>query len=207
MALVLVGGPDAAPALAAMRAAGVPAEAAEGAEGLRRRDLRGERYTLVHAGPDDGEPEGSYARAHHRVALAEVTALAERLRPRERPLVRVVAFAYKRGLPEAATWVVDARFLDNPYWQEALRPLSGLDPEVREFVLGQPAAAELLDRLEALFAWVLPRYQRQELMLAFGCTGGRHRSVVLARELATRLQRLEGLDVEFSARDLELAAG
>lgn len=200
--LVLVGGANAEAALRELRAAGVNAEPAGGASGLRERDARGERYTLIHCGPDDGEADGTFARAHHRIAPAGAAGLAERLRPRERRLVRILAFAYKEGLPPDATWLVDVRFLDNPYWVEDLRPLDGRHPAVRDYVMGQKAARELLDRLEALLRWCIPRYQRPELTVAFGCTGGRHRSVVLAAEMAARLSDLEGADVEFSARDL-----
>jgi hypothetical protein len=171
---------------------------------LKAADAAGAKYELVHVGPDDGAPEGSHARAHHRVAAAELPALARRLRTREKLLVRCVAFGYKHGLPAGADWVVDARFLDNPYWVEELRPQTGLDPAVRRYVLAQPAAGELLDNLERTMAGLIPAYRtqgRQELTIAFGCTGGRHRSVVLATELARRLSGGE-VDVATEYREL-----
>ena len=171
---------------------------------LKAADAAGAKYELVHVGPDDGVPEGSHARAHHRVAVAELPALARRLRSREKLLVRCVAFGYKHGLPAGADWVVDARFLDNPYWVEELRAQTGLDPAVRRYVLAQPAAGELLDNLERTMAGLIPAYRsqgRQELTIAFGCTGGRHRSVVLATELARRLGSGE-VDVETEYREL-----
>ena len=171
---------------------------------LAEADARGVRYVLVHVGPDDGAPGGSFARAHHRVSAAELPALAQKLRTRERMLVRVVAFGYKHGLPPAADWVVDARFLDNPYWVEELRPLTGLEAPVRRHVLAQPAAGELLDNLVRTIGGLLPAYRaqgREELTVAFGCTGGRHRSVVLAAELARRLEGGE-VDVETEYREL-----
>jgi RNase adapter protein RapZ len=171
---------------------------------LKAADAAGSKYDLVHVGPDDGAPEGSHARAHHRVAVAELPALARRLRTREKLLVRCIAFGYKHGLPAGADWVVDARFLDNPYWVEELRPQTGLDPAVRRYVLAQPAAGELLDNLERTMAGLIPAYRsqgRQELTIAFGCTGGRHRSVVLATELARRLGSGE-VDVETEYREL-----
>jgi UPF0042 nucleotide-binding protein len=134
------------------------------------------------------------------VAAAELPALARRLRSREKLLVRCVAFGYKHGLPAAADWVVDARFLDNPYWVEELRPQTGLDPAVRHYVLAQPAAGDL-----RTMAGLIPAYRaqgRQELTIAFGCTGGRHRSVVLATELARRLGGGEHVDVETEYREL-----
>jgi hypothetical protein len=162
----------------------------DASEPLAAADAQGVKYVLVHVGPDDGAPRGSYARAHHRVSAAELPALAQKLRTRERLLVRVLAFGYKHGLPPAADWVVDARFLDNPFWVEELRPLTGLDGAVRRYVLAQPAAGELLDNLVRTLGGLIPAYRaqgRQELTVAFGCTGGRHRSVVLAAELAHRL--------------------
>jgi len=101
--------------------------------------------------------------------------------------------------------VVDVRLLENPYWVDELRPLDGRDPRVREFVVGQPAARELLDNFEKTLRDAIPHYRergRSNLVVAFGCTGGRHRSVAMAREMATRLEDLEGVDVESSFRDL-----
>lgn len=205
MGLVLVGGPGAQAALEHLAGLGVEARVVSGAGELRELDRSGLRYTLVHVGPDDGEPGGTYARAHYRVGSEQVSELAPRLRTRERMLLTCLAFSYRNGMPPAADWVVDSRFLDNPYWVDELRPLDGIHPRVRAHVLEQPEAVELLDSLEALLRRLVPLYRargRTELTVAFGCTGGRHRSVVLARELAARLQGLEGTDVEFAARDL-----
>jgi len=201
--VVLVGGPDARAAAPELKAAGIEVTVLgpDAPEQLRAADAQGVRYVLVHVGGDDQQPGGSYERAHHRVALEAVPSLAARLRPRERPLVTCLAFAYQNGLPDDATWLVDVRFLDNPYWVPELRHLTGTHPRVAGFVLGQPAARELLDRLESSLRWVLPLYQRDHLTVAFGCTGGRHRSVVLAAEMARRLGEVDGLDVEFVARD------
>ena len=215
--LVFVGGSDLDAAIHAFAGAGF-AVGEEGGDGdrmvplvgdatdaLKAADATGAKYELVHVGPDDGSPEGSHARAHHRVAPAELPALAKRLRTREKMLIRCVAFGYKHGLPAGADWVVDARFLDNPYWVEELRQQTGLDPAVRRYVLAQPAAGELLDNLERTMAGLIPAYRsqgRQELTIAFGCTGGRHRSVVLATELARRLGGGEQVDVETEDREL-----
>lgn len=172
---------------------------------LKEADAAGVKYELVHVGPDDGAPEGSYARAHHRVEASELPALAGRLKTRDKMLVRCLAFGYKKGLPPASDWVIDARFLDNPYWVEELRPQTGLDPAVRRYVLGQPAAGELLDNLERTIGALIPAYRaqgRQELTLAFGCTGGRHRSVALAEELAKRLRGVDGVEVVAEHREL-----
>lgn len=201
---MLLGGPDAAAAAPLFRAVGLAADilGSDQAEELRAEDRDGVRYVLVHVGADDGVAEGSFARAHHRIALKDAADLAERLRPRERRLVRCLAFGYKQGVPQDATWVVDVRFLENPYWVLELRPLDGRDDAVRDYVLGQPAATELMDRLESVLRWAIPHYQRDHLTIAFGCTGGHHRSVVLAQEMARRLQTLENAEVVFEARDL-----
>ena len=203
MTYVLLGGVDGAAAADAFRAAGLQVKVLgpDQADELRAEDRDGVRYLLVHVGPDDGVPEGSFERAHHRISLAEAGALAERVRPRERKLVRCVAFGYKNGLPQDATWVVDVRFLDNPYWVPELRDLDGRSEPVRRFVLAQSAAIELLDRLESLLRWALLHYQRDDLTVAFGCTGGKHRSVVVAEEMARRLEDLPGAEVTFESRD------
>ncbi len=102
----------------------------------------------------------------------------------------VVSFGYKHGLPLDVDLVLDCRFLPNPHWIPELRPLSGLDQPVREFILGQPQAIEFLDRLEELLAFLLPAYANEGksyLSIAIGCTGGQHRSVVIAEEIAKRI--------------------
>ncbi len=172
---------------------------------LAAADSAGTRYVLVHVGADDGQPGGSFQRAHHRISAGELPALAQRLRTRETMLVRCLAFGYKHGLPPQADWVIDARFLDNPYWVPELRSATGLDEAVRRYVLGQPAAGELLDNLDRTISSLVPLYRaqgRQELTIAFGCTGGRHRSVALAAELAKRLSGLPGVEVETENREL-----
>jgi len=173
---------------------------------LKDADERGIKYVLVHVGSDDGKAGGSHDRAHHRVDVAQLRELAQQLKSRERMLITCLAFGYKRGIPEGAAWVVDVRLLDNPYWVDELRPLDGRDPRVREFVLAQPAATDLLDNLERTLKDALPHYRergRSQLIVAFGCTGGRHRSVAMAKEMAARLERLDGVDVEFTPRDLD----
>jgi hypothetical protein len=172
---------------------------------LRDADAQGIRYVLVHVGSSDGRSGGSHERAHHRVDIAQLRELAQQLRSRERMLITCMAFGYKKGIPDGAAWVVDVRMLENPYWVEDLRPLDGRDGPVSDFVLRQPAARDLLDNLERTLRSALPHYRergRSQLIVAFGCTGGRHRSVAMAREMASRLDSLEGVDVDFFARDL-----
>jgi len=185
---------------------GVLALRGDSAVVLKDADAQGIKYVLVHVGSDDGKAGGSHDRAHHRVDIAQLRELAQQLKSRERMLITCLAFGYKRGIPDGAAWVVDVRLLDNPYWVDQLRPLDGRDPRVREFVMNQPAATDLLDNLERTLRDALPHYRergRSQLVVAFGCTGGRHRSVAMAKEMAARLERLEGVDVEFTARDLE----
>ena len=102
----------------------------------------------------------------------------------------VVSFGFKHGVPRDVDLMFDCRFLPNPYWNEPLRGLSGLDEEVRDFVLGRPETSEFLDKLEDLFLMLIPAYVtegKSYLTVAMGCTGGRHRSVVLAEEMSRRL--------------------
>jgi UPF0042 nucleotide-binding protein len=116
-----------------------------------------------------------------------------------------VSFGYKYGLPLDADIVLDVRFLPNPHWIDELRPFDGRDKEVREFVLTQEATTEFLERIRDLLAVVLPGYQeegRKFLTLAVGCTGGRHRSVVLAEEIAGFVQE-KGYAVTVTHRDVD----
>jgi UPF0042 nucleotide-binding protein len=101
--------------------------------------------------------------------------------------VSIVSFGYKHGLPLDVDLVFDCRFLPNPHWIEDLRPLDGRDEPVQEYVLGRPETQAFLDELGRLFELTLPAYEREGksyLSIAVGCTGGRHRSVVLAEALA-----------------------
>jgi UPF0042 nucleotide-binding protein len=118
--------------------------------------------------------------------------------------VAVESFGFKHGLPLDADIVMDVRFLPNPHWEEELRPLTGHDPAVREFVLKRGETEEFLDRLDDLLRTVLPAYQaegRSYLTVAIGCTGGRHRSVAIAEEIASRLRK-RGTAVRTTHRDL-----
>ncbi len=107
--------------------------------------------------------------------------------------VSLVSFGFKHGVPFDADLVFDVRFLPNPHFVEALRPLDGRDARVREFILEHEQSRELLRRLEDFLGFVLPAYQREGkayLTVAVGCTGGRHRSVALVEELKGFLDRL-----------------
>jgi RNase adapter protein RapZ len=117
----------------------------------------------------------------------------------------VVSFGYKHGIPLDVDIVFDCRFLPNPFWVEELRPYSGLDDPVREFVLGTPESVAFLEKVSDLLTSILPAFVREGksyLTIAMGCTGGRHRSVTLAQELATRLGD-QGQAVSVFHRDIE----
>jgi UPF0042 nucleotide-binding protein len=119
------------------------------------------------------------------------------------PTLSVISFAFRNGLPREADLVFDVRFLANPHYVEALSPLTGLDPEVQAHVEADPAYALLMERLDALLLPLLPFYQREGksyLTIAFGCTGGRHRSIVVAERFAERL-RSSGWLVALRHRD------
>lgn len=119
--------------------------------------------------------------------------------------LRVSSFGYKRGVPVDMDLVLDCRFIPNPHWEPDLRPLSGLDAPVSDFVLGQPAARRFVDDLAAMVIDLLPAYAaegRSFLGIAFGCTGGRHRSVAVAEAFAEAL-RAAGHDAPVTHRDID----
>ena len=100
--------------------------------------------------------------------------------------ISVVSFGYKHGLPLDVDLVFDVRFLPNPHWDERLRPLTGQDDAVSEFVLGQELSQEFLNRLYGMLDLLVPAYRNEGksyLTVAIGCTGGRHRSVAIAEQL------------------------
>lgn len=106
--------------------------------------------------------------------------------PSDRLLIGIVSFGFKHGLPLDVDLVFDVRFLPNPYWDENLRPLSGLDDPVRAYVLDNPLAGRFLEHLEGMLATLLPAYVaegKSYLSIAIGCTGGQHRSVAIAERL------------------------
>lgn len=125
----------------------------------------------------------------------------------QRMQIAVESFGYKHGLPLDADIVLDVRFLPNPHWEPELRPLTGHDAAVRDYVLGRDVTAAFLDDLERLLVGVLPGYRsegRSYLTIAIGCTGGRHRSVAVAEEMARRLSE-RGVAVRTNHRDVGAA--
>jgi RNase adapter protein RapZ len=118
-------------------------------------------------------------------------------------VANVVSFGFKNGTPRDADMVLDCRFLPNPHWVDELRPLTGLDAPVRDYVLSQPATKEFVDRLGDLLDVMVPGFVsegKRYLTVAVGCTGGRHRSVVLAEVIAEHIRGLE-VPVKVEHRD------
>lgn len=125
----------------------------------------------------------------------------------DRMLFSITSFGYKYGLPIDVDLVLDARFLPNPYYVAELKPLSGLDEPIREFVLERPETQSFLGQYCALLAELLPQYLAQgkhHLSLAVGCTGGRHRSVAVAEEIARRMKGMQvSANLRVAHRDID----
>lgn len=120
------------------------------------------------------------------------------------PNLHVISFGFARGLPRNADTVFDMRFLRNPHWDDALRPLTGLDDRVSAYIAEDEAYEEAVSRIEELLLTLLPRYYHEGksyISIAFGCTGGRHRSVHIAERVAARL-REAGFSPTVEHRDL-----
>ncbi|MFH1914000.1 MAG: RNase adapter RapZ [Pseudomonadota bacterium] len=120
--------------------------------------------------------------------------------------VHIITFGFKYGVPSEADFVFDLRFLPNPYFNEALRPLSGLDSTISDFVLGSPVGAEFNGRFLDFLMYILPLYAdegRYRITLALGCTGGRHRSVAVAESVLATLKK-KGYAVTIEHRHMEL---
>lgn len=120
--------------------------------------------------------------------------------------VSVMSFGFKHGVPIDVDMVLDVRFLPNPHWDDVLRPMSGLDTPVKNFVLGTDLTGDFLDKTLALLELILPAYVsegRSYLTIGVGCTGGRHRSVAISEELGKRISAL-GFQLRVSHRDIHL---
>jgi RNase adapter protein RapZ len=119
-------------------------------------------------------------------------------------VLSLLSFGFRHGLPSFADLVFDVRFLPNPFFVDEMRHLTGLEPTVADYVLRSPDCVELLERLEGMFKYLLPRYQAEGkvyLTACIGCTGGRHRSVAVAEALAERLA--ESWTVRVRHRDIQ----
>jgi UPF0042 nucleotide-binding protein len=124
----------------------------------------------------------------------------------DRLAIQLISFGFKYGVPLEADLVLDVRFMKNPHYIEALRPNSGLTPQVRDYVLGQPIAAKFLAALQDMLDLLVPAYIEEgktRLTIAIGCTGGFHRSIVMSEELATWLRERDFGTVSVFHRELE----
>jgi len=126
--------------------------------------------------------------------------------PDKRPmLVSIVSFGYRYGVPSDADLVFDVRFLPNPHFVTRLRPFTGKDPKVRRYIRSFPQTGEFLRRIEGLLTYLIPHYIREGksyLTIAFGCTGGKHRSVMLAEDVEKSMKR-HGYSAKVVHRDIE----
>lgn len=119
-------------------------------------------------------------------------------------MISVVSFGFKFGIPLTADLVFDVRFLPNPFYIEELRHKTGNDKEVHDYVMNSELAGAFLDQLEKMIEFLVPNYVtegKNQLVIAIGCTGGKHRSITIASELADRLRENEGYRVRLSHRD------
>ena len=119
--------------------------------------------------------------------------------------INVMSFGFKYGIPTDADLVADARFLPNPFWQESLRPFSGEDEPVSEYVLSQPGAQEFITNYVAALKPILAGYLKENkryATIAIGCTGGKHRSVAISRRIADELSKLDDVSISLKHRDL-----
>jgi UPF0042 nucleotide-binding protein len=175
-----------------------------GAEGNVLDAIRAERKAMAHMREvADRIIETSSLNVHQ--LKAQLAGLYVTPRAHTGLTASLVSFGFKHGIPFDADLVFDVRFLPNPHFVDALRPLDGRDRRVREYVLGHGEARELLDRLSDLLRFLLPFYQREGkayLTIAVGCTGGRHRSVTFVEELRVFLESV-GYAPSIVHRDLD----
>ncbi len=191
-----------------------------GSELARRYDETRRRHPLAADRPaEDGIAKERAATAPLRLAadtLIDTTDLApvelrEELRRRyggqvDEPVITIVSFGFARGISRTADLVFDMRFADNPYWVDDLRPLTGEDEPVQDYCSSDPGWDPAMAQIETLLIGLIPRYWaagKNYLTVAFGCTGGRHRSVAAAVEMAKRL-RSAGFSPNVRHRDLAI---
>ena len=189
-----------------------------GSELIRRYDETRRRHPLAPDRPaEDGIARERALTAPVRSAADSVldttdlspAELRDELRRRygddsDQPVLTVTSFAFARGVARTADLVFDLRFIPNPHWVDELRPLTGQDAPVRDYLAEQPSWSETMDRVESLLIDWIPRYWaagKSYVTVAFGCTGGRHRSVAAAVEIAERL-RNSGFSPNVRHRDL-----
>jgi UPF0042 nucleotide-binding protein len=189
-----------------------------GAELIRRYDETRRRHPLALDRPaEDGIARDRGMTAALRLAADSVldttdltpSELRDELRrrygeDRDQPVITITSFGYMRGMSRTADLVFDMRFVPNPYWIDELRPLTGLDRAIQDYCAADPGWSRSMESIETLLTDLIPRYWaagKNYLTVAFGCTGGRHRSVAAAVELAERL-RVAGFPANIRHRDL-----
>lgn len=136
----------------------------------------------------------------------EIEAIFINNRQFESLMVSIVSFGFKYGIPNDSSLLFDARFLPNPYYLDHLRHLTGENEEVFDYVMSFEAARVFADKMEDLFRYLIPQYIKEgktSLVVGIGCTGGKHRSVTLAKELYRRLKGAQGYGLRIEHRDLE----
>jgi UPF0042 nucleotide-binding protein len=120
--------------------------------------------------------------------------------------ITVLSFGFKYGIPADADLVFDVRFLPNPYYVEELRPLTGLDVPIQKYVMDAPQYWEFMDKLTDMVGFLIPNYVsegKNQLVIAIGCTGGKHRSVTVAQGLHERLASQENYGLRIEHRDIK----
>lgn len=135
---------------------------------------------------------------------AEMAKIFDKGNPKDSFIINIMSFGYKKGIPQETDWVIDARFIPNPYYIPSLKRLTGNNKKVSNYVLNKDVTKEFINRYTELIRKTIPNYIKEgkySLTLAVGCTGGQHRSVALANEFA-RLFREEGRRVTLEHRDL-----
>jgi len=137
----------------------------------------------------------------------EIRTLFSRDREKSSLFITVLSFGFKYGIPSDADLVFDVRFLPNPYYVEELRFHTGMEEPVRDYVMQGGTAAEFLEKLMDLLRFLIPRYEQEgknQLVIAVGCTGGKHRSVAIAHEVFKRLKEAERYEVRMEHRDADV---
>ena len=141
-----------------------------------------------------------------RELKAELNKIFVRNKEYKNLYITVLSFGFKYGIPNDADLVFDVRFLPNPYYVEGLRPKNGNDKEIQDFVMQYKEAHVFLDKLEDMIKFLIPNYiteGKSQLVIAIGCTGGKHRSVTLANELFKRLEKQKQFGIKIEHRDIE----
>ncbi|MDO4788270.1 MAG: RNase adapter RapZ [Johnsonella sp.] len=135
--------------------------------------------------------------------LAEIFCKAQN---EKKLFVNILSFGFSYGIPSDADLLFDVRFLPNPFYEEKLKLMTGKDAEVRRYVFSDPSSAVFLEKLKDLISYLIPLYIKEgksQLVIGIGCTGGQHRSVLIAGELGESLKHIEDIEVKTEDRDME----